>query len=413
MSKRVYANPLQVASRNAIDRLGSRTIGLRSCCMRPLINLTLGLIFLTHSSAAQQAGSTPTPAKPDAARALVDLQSLLEPIRKSNKMPALGAAVIVDGELVALGVDGIRKLGDKTPVTRDDLWHLGSCTKAMTATLVARQVAAGTLEWQTTLGEALPDLRDSMHEDARKITIAALLQHRSGLPSQPPTAQWLELFHFEGTDTEARSEVAQAMLKEAPGAALGDRFLYSNAGYMIAGAVLERVTGKTWQQLIKSELFTPLEMRDAGFGIPGRDHKVEQPWGHIQAARRSRPMFADNPSSLGPAGTVHTTLTDWAKFVALHVGAAPKNRAPILTKPQLQALHQPPKGADYACGWVVTKRDWAPGPAIWHNGSNTMWFALTWMAPEAKFAVLVTCNHGGGARACDEVAAACIQRFRR
>jgi CubicO group peptidase (beta-lactamase class C family) len=355
------------------------------------------------------------PAKPATsdAKQLEDLAELLAPIRKSNDMPALGAAVIVDGKLVALGVDGIRKVGDETKVTTADLWHLGSCTKAMTATLLAKQVAAGKLKWHTTLGEALPDLRDGMHDDARQITIASLLQHRSGLPSQPPMAQWLELFKFAGTDTEARREVAATMLKKAPEAARGERFLYSNAGYMIAGAALERAAGKSWQQLMTAELFTPLGMDRASFGVPGRDKHVDQPWGHVKAARGSQPMFADNPSSLGPAGTVHATLEDWAKFVALHLGVAPKQGEPLLDAPLLANLHQPPKGADYALGWVTTKRGWAPGPIIWHNGSNTMWYAVTWMAPDANFAVLVVCNHGSGAKACNEASAACIQRFRR
>ncbi|MFT4513070.1 MAG: CubicO group peptidase (beta-lactamase class C family) [Planctomycetota bacterium] len=362
---------------------------------------------------AQEKGPAKPPSAPSQATELEDLAALLAPIRKSNDMPALGAAVIVDGKLVALGVDGIRKVGDEAKVTTDDLWHLGSCTKAMTATLLAKQVAAGKLKWHTTLGEALPDLREGMHEDAAKITIASLLQHRSGLPSQPPMAQWMELFKFDGTDTEARREVAANMLKKVPEAALGQRFLYSNAGYMIAGAALERATGKTWQELMKAELFTPLGMNRVGFGAPGRDKHVDQPWGHVKAARASQPMFADNPSSLGPAGTVHATLEDWAKFVALHLGVVPAKGEPLLAAPLLADLHRAPKAADYALGWVTTKRGWAPGPIIWHNGSNTMWFAVTWMAPDAKFAVLVTCNHGGGAKACDEAAAACIQRFRR
>jgi CubicO group peptidase (beta-lactamase class C family) len=363
-----------------------------------------------NRSAQQEA---PAKSAPPAAKPLEDLAELLVPIRKRHDMPALGAAVIVDGELVALGVDGIRKVGDETKVSTKDLWHLGSCTKAMTATLLAKQVAAGKLEWHTTLGEALPDLRDGMHDDARQITIARLLQHRAGLPSQPPNDLWLKLFNFDGTDTEARREVAATMLKKAPEAKLGERFLYSNAGYMIAGAVLERATGKSWQELMKAELFTPLGMDRASFGVPGRDKHVDQPWGHVKSARGSQPVFADNPSSLGPAGTVHATLEDWAKFVALHLGVAPKQGKPLLDASRLAALHQPPKGADYAFGWVKSKRGWSPGPIIWHNGSNTLWYAVTWMAPDAKFAVLVVCNHGGGAKACDEASAACIQRFRR
>jgi CubicO group peptidase (beta-lactamase class C family) len=234
---------------------------------------------------AESAAAT-KPGKPSVAEhSLEDLADLLAPIRKQHNMPALGAAVIVDGKLVALGVDGVRKLGDATLVTRDDLWHLGSCTKAMTATLLAQQVALGKLSFATTVGEALPKLRAGMHAESRQITIEQLLQHRSGLPSQPPTAQWLELFDFEGTTIEARREVAATMLAKPPEAKPGERFLYSNAGYMIAGAVLEAVTGKSWQELLQADLFVPLAMQHVGFGPPGRDGHVDQPWGHVTGKR--------------------------------------------------------------------------------------------------------------------------------
>ena len=296
--------------------------------------VSLGVLVL--SGVAQQAESV-SPAG-QAAKPLEDLGELLAPIRKSNEMPALGAAVIVGGKLVALGVDGIRKVGDETKVTVSDLWHLGSCTKAMTATLLAQQVAAGKLEWDTTLGEALPDLRAGMHDDARQITLARLLQHRAGLPSQPPKELWLKLFRYEGSDTEARREVATTMLQQAPEAKLGERFLYSNAGYMIAGAVLERVTGKSWQQLMKAELFTPLGMGSASFGVPGRDKHVDQPWGHVKAERGSQPVFADNPSSLGPAGTVHATLLKQTRHQTLSVSHLGGWRTRELEKRRHQVL---------------------------------------------------------------------------
>jgi len=371
-----------------------------------------GLFATVLSAQTADAGKSDAPEREAQEQVVEDLAALIAPIRKRHKMPAMGACVIVKGKVVALGVDGIRKIGDKAKVTKTDLWHLGSCTKSMTATLVAQQVAKGKLKWTTTLGEALPKLRDGMHADARKITIEQLLQHRSGLPGQPPTAQWLELFKFEGTNQEARREVAQRMLKKAPEAKPGERFLYSNAGYMIVGHVLERVTGKPWQDLIRSDLFEPLLMKSAGFGAPGTDGHVDQPWGHLPGARAAKPMFADNPPSLGPAGTVHARLEDWAKYIALHLGVVAADK-PLVAKDTLVRLRTAPKGSDYACGWVATKRPWAKGPVIWHNGSNTMWYAITWMAPDSQFAVLVTCNHGEGSAASDDLAAACIRRFRR
>jgi CubicO group peptidase (beta-lactamase class C family) len=348
---------------------------------------------------------------------VADLAALLQPIRTAHGMPALGAAVLRDGQLVALGVDGIRRVGHPESVTVDDRWHLGSCTKAMTATLLARLCERELLGWGTTVADGLPQLAAAMHADAKGITLAQLLQHRAGLPPNPGEPLWSELFRFDGTDTEARLEVARQLLAVAPAAVPGAKFVYSNSGYMLAGAIAERRTGAPWHELMQREVFAPLGITSAGFGMPGTADGTTQPWGHRggseSAAGRTATVavFADNPPSLGPAGTVHMTLGDWAKFVALHLGVLPAAGAPLLRPETLRALHTAPPGADYALGWVVCARPWAKGPVLHHNGSNTMWFCVAWLDPAAQFAVLVTCNHGDGAAACDAVAAACIERF--
>ena len=266
-----------------------------------------------------------------------------------------------------------------------------------------------------------------MHVDAKAITLQHLLVHRSGLPGGPPPKLWARLFEYEGSDIAARTEVAQTLLAKAPRKPPGERFLYSNAGYMVAGAMLERLPalggqagepqlGNTtaagaWAERMQRELFAPLGITSGGFGAPGDKDGTSQPWGHTGKGEQCEAQFGDNPSSLGPAGTAHMTLRDWAKFAALHLGVQPE--PPLLRAETLQALHTPWPGGDYALGWAVTERPWAKGKVVTHNGSNTMWFCVAWLAPEAKFGVLVTCNHGDGAGACDEVAAACIGRFRK
>lgn len=382
---------------------------------------------LLSTGFAQENAPPVTPA----AAPLVDLAELLAPIRSKHDVPALGVAVIVDGKLVGLGVDGIRRVGHEEKVTVDDRWHLGSCTKAMTATLLARYVERGQLAWTTTVADGLPDLAAGMHQDAKGITLQQLLTHRSSLAGGPPGKLWARLFEYDGSDAKARSEVAATMLANAPKKPPGERFLYSNAGYMVAGAMLERlpalaadaskpdaskpdVSNTTaagdWATRMQRELFAPLGITSAGFGVPGDKDATAQPWGHTGKGKQLEAQFGDNPSSLGPAGTAHMTLRDWAKFAALHLGVQPEQ--PLLREETLAALHTPWPGGDYALGWAITKRPWAPGPIVTHNGSNTMWMCVAWLAPEAKFAVLVTCNHGDGGAACDAVAAACLARFR-
>jgi CubicO group peptidase (beta-lactamase class C family) len=371
----------------------------------------------TEPAAAPPAAAPPAAAHPAATapaprEALADLAELLAPIRAKHGVPALGAAVLVDGDLAALGATGIRRHGHDAPVTPDDLWHLGSCTKAMTATLLARYVERGAIQWETSVAQALPDLADGMHADAKAITVAQLLAHRAGLPSGPPRMLWLRLWQWSDPLPAARTEVAATLLRAQPATAPGATFLYSNASYMIAGAIAERLGEAPWEDLMQRELFAPLGITTGGFGPPGVDGETQQPWGHRPGKDGPSPQFGDNPPALGPAGTAHMTLRDWAKFAALHLGLPAADGKPLLRPETLAALHTPSLGGDYALGWGTGERPWAPGRILTHNGSNTMWFCVAWLAPEARFAVLVTCNQGDASKACDDVAAACIRRFR-
>ena len=108
----------------------------------------LAVLAAAHASAL---GATrPARTQP----ALQSLEDSLEPVRKKHELPALAAAVITDGRLSALGATGVRKAGTNVSVTRSDAFHIGSCTKAMTATLLAILIDQGRLRWETTLAEA-------------------------------------------------------------------------------------------------------------------------------------------------------------------------------------------------------------------------------------------------------------------
>src|SRR5262249_216549 len=153
----------------------------------------------------------------------------------------------------------------------------------------------------------------------------------------------------------------------------GTRFHYSNAGYIIAGAMLERVTGQTWEELMRQRLFSPLGMTSAGFGPPSAPSQTDQPWGHVVKDGVFEPRYGDNPRALGPAGSVQCGVLDYLKFGTLQASGG--TQPPRLILPaSLTKLHEPPPNQDYAMGWAVAKRDWAKGVALSHNGSNTMNF---------------------------------------
>ena len=346
------------------------------------------------------------------------LKDVLEPIRAKHDLPALAAAVVMKGRVVGLDAVGVRKAGGDVKVTKDDQFHLGSCTKAMTATVVGLLVEQGKLKWDTTLAEALGDLADDMHADFRTVTIRQLLRHRAGvMPNLPKGKTWQQVLRGGGGVRQQRTRFARAHLTAAPACEPGTKYQYSNAGYGILGAVIERAATEEYEAVMRKMLFAPLGMTSAGFGAMGTRGKIDQPWQHrVDSEGRRRAIEpgpqSDNPDVIGPGGKVHCSLRDWAKFVLEHL---PTNSGgPRLLKPAtLKTLHTPPRGGQYAMGWLVTRRKWGGGRVLTHSGCNAMNFAVAWLAPKRDFAVLVATNQGNGGapKATDEAAAALIRKF--
>jgi CubicO group peptidase (beta-lactamase class C family) len=252
-----------------------------------------------------------------------------------------------------------------------------------------------------------------MNSDYLDLTLVELMSHRAGLPGDLiPELRQLDL---ELPMVKLRHEATRVLLKHAPVHAPRGAFLYSNFGFVIAGHVAEVAAKKPWEEVIQELLFTPLGMTSAGFGAPGSPELCDQPRGHLDETTPVEPgPDADNPPFLGPAGTVHASLADWAKFVRLHLQGARGDvqvGAITLTREAFARLHRPYDGEAprYALGWVVEQRGWAggDGTALWHNGSNTLWYCVTWLGPGNGVAALVTTSAATPAAkgATDKVAA--------
>ncbi len=231
-------------------------------------------------------------------------------------VPALSAAVINPKGVLFIAASGVRRAGEADPVTVEDPWHIGSDTKAMTAALYARLVDQGRAKWGATLPELFPALASSMDRAWQQTTVEQLMSHRAGLDDIG--VPWLIARRADPRSLEAqRLDTARDKLSKPPAKPAGE-FAYANVDYIIVGAAIEQITGTSWEKAIAAEVFKPLGMDEAGFGPP----KGAAPQGH-----RANPLggiapvgtgpSADNPAALGPAGTVHLPLEDWAKFVTV------------------------------------------------------------------------------------------------
>jgi CubicO group peptidase (beta-lactamase class C family) len=346
---------------------------------------------------------------------------MLEPIRAAHHLPGLGGAIVTSQGLVSSGVTGVRKLGATPAATVDDLWHLGSDTKAMTATMIAILVERGQLSWNRTIGEAFGDRAADWPAGFRGITLTELLSHRAGLPAN---LDWDAIARSSKEIRQERLNAVAAAAKAKPESAPGTAFLYSNLGYTIAATMAEQATDKTWEDLMSSLIFGPLGMASCGFGGTGTVGQIDQPWPHGpdgKPAPANGPAM-DNREVMGPAGTVHCSIADWSKFIADALGGA-RGGGKLLKAEGYKTIQASRGatgaamgGAEYAFGWGVVSRPWAQGIALTHAGSNTMNYCVVWMAPAIDVAVLAVTNSGvadAGAATDEAVSALILSRVKK
>jgi D-alanyl-D-alanine carboxypeptidase len=332
-----------------------------------------------------------------------------------------------------LAATGLRAAGFRDRVTTNDQWHLGSITKPMTATVAARLVEKGCITWATTIAQAVPELAGRMREEYQQVTLEQLLRHESGLPREVPMESrnseadqrrlpqgmpvwFLQDYDAKHSPTENRLKFAAAVLALPP-VGLRGKAAYSNAGFLVAGLMLEKTSRRSFEMLFEQELLDPLGMKATGFGPPGAPGKRDQPWGHwlngesVLQALDPGDRFADNPPSLNPAGVAHASLQDVARFARAHLSGE-LGKAGLLSPKSFHRLHTPLADA-WGMDWMVSTRDWAKGRWLYHSGSNGRWFACLTLAPDVDFAVFAACNAPQeiGDHACDQAAWALIQRY--
>lgn len=343
------------------------------------------------------------------------LDDILQPYLATHGLPAFAAAVVRGGQVTAAGAVGTRRAGTVIPVTIDDKFHIGSDTKAMTATLAGILVEQGALHWDGTVADSFPELVPKMTEGLHGVTLQQLLSHTSGIPSDNDEFGKLleQSYTQDGLNLDELrywlvTNWAPMPLATKP----GTTFAYSNMGYTLAGAMMERAAKSTWEELVVAHIFTPLKLRSAGFGPQSSLGRVDAPLGHLLRPDGAlKPMLAgpdgDNPLIIGPAGTVHLSILDFAAWAGWQAGEGKRGPA-ITTAATLRKMHQPvidiaiPSGApgtpsgtgSYCLGWGILTLPFSKEPFITHTGSNTLNLAMVMLQPQHDFAMVLATNRG-------------------
>jgi CubicO group peptidase (beta-lactamase class C family) len=345
------------------------------------------------------------------ARAQASLDAMVTQEAREAGFPALAAAVVSKGKLMAVGTGGTRRIGTTIAVTHNDRFHIGSDTKAMTALLAAMMVESGKLQWDSTLARVFPELAAGMDAGVSRVTLSQLLSHTSGFPSDNEDFDTLlaNTVKQPGNLNEQRYWMLQQVATKPLAREPGSGFAYSNLGYTLVGAMIERVGEKSWEELIVERVFKPLRLTSAGIGPQATLGHIDAPLGHALVDGKLKPMLggpeADNPLVISPAGTAHMSVLDFARWGSWMAGQG--KRAPFLVKPEtLKKLVTPvvsmstastasttvAGAAQYALGWASTKMAWTAYAVAFHGGSNNMNKAYIWVDTERDAAIVVMTN---------------------
>ena len=282
--------------------------------MRKFALISAVLLLLTWSAPAQE------PAISVSSRA-ADIAAYAEQVRQQWKIPGMSLAVIHGDSTILVQGFGVKEKGGDDPVTPSTLFHIGSMTKAFTATVIASLVDEGLLSWDDTVKDILPDFDwyDDSVENAMQVR--DLLTHSTGLVAQAGT--YIANLGYN------RDDIYRMFRYIEPVYPFRKKFAYNNITFIIAARIIETVTGKSWEDNIRERIFNPLDMSSSvpgsdGYRAAGKKASTAHYFGYNKGSIYVTPLYGEERALhwvdvIGPAGSISSTAEDMAKWVRFHL----------------------------------------------------------------------------------------------
>jgi len=347
----------------------SRLLGLRG--------LTLVALFLTATSYLTAQTAAQKAAKIDEVMAL------------ASKYQTFNGSVLVaeNGKVIYKKGFGLANMEWNIPNTPETRFRLGSITKQFTATLILQLAEQGKIKLDGKLSDYLPDYRKDVGE---KVTIHQLLTHTSGIPSYTGLPGFIaDVSRNPYSVDDFVKKFASNDLEFEP----GSKFSYNNSGYFLLGAIIEKITGRPYEQVIKEKIFDPLGMKNSGY-----DHTATILEKRASGYIKTRDGYLNAPyldmSLPYAAGSLYSTVEDlfiWDQ--ALYTDR--------LLSEQSKAMMYKPNLENYAYGWVISKTKLGNGPetvtTIGHNGGINGFNTLLLRYPEQRNLIVLLDNTSQGA----------------
>lgn len=318
-----------------------------------------------------------------------DIIQLLGELREKHQIPGIGFAVVAPNNVLVSGISGYADLSDSSLLNLGSRFHLGSNSKAITAWMALNMVKAGKISWETKITDLLPELAPSMNKAYKNTTLADLLSHRAMLPPYTAGNEAMPWYRCDLGGTACRLEFSRQVLAQKPVKAdKGQKFAYSNAGYVVVSAMLERVGNDLgFDNLI--ELYANQTTR-ANFKL-GWPKEIDEFGARGHLGTDSPYAAPENLYFLGPvyaaAGNMNGGLYDQAAFLQQLLLALSHQHADISRKEAEMLLFGLPQ---YAFGWGHDVKNGSK--RAYHDGSAGT-FYVRWLLYDDFQRAFIICSN--------------------
>ena len=360
------------------------------------MRLALALLF----------AATPALADPPAG-----FDARVEQVRAASETPGLAVAIVEDGKVVLAKGYGVRKLGSPARVDADTLFMIGSTGKAFTSAALATLVDVGKIGWDDKVIDHLPGFQMYDAWVTREMTVRDRLVHRSGLGLGAGDLLMVPRGKL------SRAEVVRRLRYIPPATSFRSAYAYDNILYIVAGALIEAVSGQPWEEYMRDHVFRPAGLPDATaemarqLSATDRAHPHGRVGGPVRGTGPQR--LLDERDRLGqagaPAGLIAASANDLARWlqIQLAAGALPGGKGRLFSAAQAKEMWTPvtpmpitpypapvdgitPGYQSYALGWDV--RDYKGAKLVWHAGGLFGFTTVVVMIPERKVGFAIALN---------------------
>ncbi len=312
-------------------------------------------------------------------------------------VPGAAVAVVKDNEIVYAKGFGFRDVEGKLPMTPDTLLAIGSSSKAFTTFALGTLVDQGKVEWDKPVRDYIPWFRLYDAPVGERLTPRDLVTHRSGLPRHDLV--WYNNF------TSSREDFVRRLAYLPPTADLRAKWQYNNLMFLTAGYLVEVLTGKPWEDSVRSLVFGPLGMTRSNFSVADsqKDSDFAVPYEERDGKIVKIPFR--NITNIGPAGAINSSVNEMAHWLMVHInGGKYKSRQVVnpVTLNDMHSAHMPTGGtttrpdispADYGLGWFIDT--YRGHQRVEHGGNIDGFSALVCLFPQDGLGFVVLTNKNG------------------